>query len=148
MTSTMESKPDQTGGSTPNPGGTEATGDPIDFDALLQAHLAGVFNERDPARRRAALKQLYTEDATLFEPGTAVTGHDAISAAVDALQASLPREFVFTALGPAVGHHGVARLRWSAGPPGGPAAVTGTDVAHIENGRIKSLYVLLDPAPA
>jgi len=59
----------------------------------------------------------------------------------------MPREFVFTALGPAVGHNGVARLRWSAGPPDGPAAVTGTDVVHIENGRIKSLRVFLDPAP-
>jgi hypothetical protein len=25
-------------------------------------------------------------------------------------------------------------------------AVTGTDVAHIENGRIKLLYVFVDPA--
>jgi hypothetical protein len=93
----------------------------------------------------AALEGLYSEDATLFEPGTAVTGHAAISGAVDALQASLPPDFAFTALGTAVGHHGVALLRWRAGPPGGPAAVTGMDVAQIEDGLIKSLHVFIDP---
>jgi hypothetical protein len=44
-----------------------------------------------------------------------------------------------------VGHNGAARLFWRAGPPDGPAAITGTDVAHIENGRIKLLYVFVDP---
>jgi hypothetical protein len=58
----------------------------------------------------------------------------------------LPPAFVFTAQGLVVGHHGVARLRWSAGPAAGPVAATGTDVAHITAGRIQSLYVLLDPA--
>jgi SnoaL-like protein len=120
---------------------------PADFDALMQAHLTRVFGEHDPGRRLDALKELYTEDATLFEPHAAVTGHEAISDAVDALQASLPSQFVFTAAGPGVGHYGVARLHWRAGPPDGPAAVTGTDVAHVENGRIKALYVFLDPAP-
>jgi len=38
------------------------------------------------------------------------------------------------------------RLFWRAGPPDGPAAVTGVDVAHIEGGRIKLLYVFVDPA--
>jgi len=52
---------------------------------------------------------------------------------------------VFTALGPAVGHHGVGRLRWQSGPPDGPAAVTGTDVARIEGGWIHTLHVFLDP---
>ena len=120
---------------------------PVDFDGLMQAHLGRVFNERDAPRRLDALRELYAEDATLFEPHQAAAGYDAISAAVDELQASLPPSFVFTAAGTAVGHHGVARLQWSAGPPTGPSAATGTDVAHIENGRIKALYVFLDPAP-
>ncbi len=118
-----------------------------DFDALMQAHLARVFGERDAGRRLRALKELYTEDATLFEPHAAATGHEAISGAVDGIQASLPAGFVFTASGAAVGHNGVARLRWCAGPPDGPVAVTGTDVARVENGRVKALYVFVDPAP-
>jgi len=82
--------------------------------------------------------------ALLEEVGSPATGYDAINEAVEMLLASLPAEFVFTAQGPAVGHHGIARLRWAAGPANGPAAVTGTDVAHVAAGRIQSPYVLLD----
>ncbi len=130
-------------GSTSSPG--EAV--PVDFDGLMQAHLIRVFNERDASRRQNALTELYAEHATLFEPHGAATGHEAISAAVDALQASLPPTFIFTAVGAAVGHHGVARLQWRAGPPTGPSVVTGTDVAHVADGRITALHVFLDPAP-
>jgi len=118
------------------------------FEQLLHANLARVFGERNRERRRAAIAEIYAADAVLYEPDATATGHDAIDDAVEALLTSLPPTFVFTALGPAVGHHGVARLRWAAGPANGPAAVTGTDVAHVADGRIHSLYVLLDPAGA
>jgi hypothetical protein len=58
----------------------------------------------------------------------------------------LPPTFVFTAVGHAAGHNSAGRLFWRAGPPDGPAAITGVDVAHIEGGRIKLLYVFVDPA--
>ena len=122
-------------------------GEPLNFDALMRANLTRVFGERDRTRRRAALEELYTADAKLYEPDHVFTGRDAINGAVDALIARLPPEFVFTPDGIAVGHHGLGRLFWRAGPPGGPAAVTGTDVARVEAGRIKSLHVFLDPEP-
>ena len=111
----------------------------------MQANIVRVFNERNSDRRRAALGELYAEDATLYDPETVATGREAISGAVDNLLLSLPPDFVFTATGHAVGHNGAARLFWRAGPPHGPVAVTGTDVAHIEDGRIKLLYVFVDP---
>ena len=119
----------------------------VDFDALMQANLVRVFGERNVDRRRAGLRELYAEDATLFEPQAVVIGQEAISGAIDTLLASMPPDFVFTPAGPAAGHNGVGRLFWRAGPPGGPTAVTGTDVVHVEGGRIKSLHVFLDPAP-
>jgi hypothetical protein len=125
--------------------GTTGTADAVDLDALMQANIVRVFNERNPDRRRAALGDLYAEDATLYDPETVATGREAISQAVDSLHRMLPPDFVFTATGPAVGHSGAARLFWRAGPPDGPVAVTGTDVAHIEDGRIKLLYVFVDP---
>src|SRR5258705_9946394 len=127
--------------------GTGAIGaaDGIDVDALMQANIVRVFNERNPDRRRAALGELYTENATLCDPETVATGRDAISGAIDSLHRMLPPDFVFIAIGRAVGHNGAARLFWRAGPPDGPAAITGTDVAHIEHGRIKLLYVFVDP---
>jgi len=120
----------------------------MDGTQLLQANLARVFGERNRERRRAAIADIYAPDAVLYEPHASATGHDAINEAVDTLLMSLPPEFVFTAQGPAVGHHGIARLRWTAGPANGPAVVTGMDVAHVAEGRIQSLYVLLDPPGA
>jgi hypothetical protein len=120
----------------------------IDYERLMQANLARVFGERDAKPRIAAIRELYAEDAVLYEPDASATGHTAINQAVDALLSSLPPNFVFTAIGAAVGHHGVGRLRWQSGPPNGPAAVTGTDVARIKGGHIQTLHVFLDPAGA
>jgi SnoaL-like domain len=120
----------------------------IDYDGLMQANLARVFGERDASRRMNAIAEIYAGDAVLYEPHASATGHAAISQAVETLLSSLPPNFVFTAIGPAVGHHGVGRLRWQSGPPNGPVAVTGTDVARIEGGRIQTLHVFLDPTGA
>ena len=125
--------------------GTSGAVDTFDPDALMQANIVRVFNERKPDLRLAALDELYAEDATLYDPETVATGRGPISKAVDDLLLSLPPDFAFSATGPAVGHNGVGRLFWRAGPPDGPVAVTGTDIAHIEDGRIKLLYVFVDP---
>jgi len=75
--------------------------EPIDYDGLMQANLARVFGERDASRRMKAIAELYATDATLFEPHASATGHDAIGQAVGTLLASLPPNFVFTAIGTA-----------------------------------------------
>ena len=117
----------------------------VDYDVLMRANLTRVFGERDSKQRMVAIRELYAIDAVLHEPQGSAEGHDAIGEAVTALLATLPREFVFAASGPAVGHHGVGRLRWSAGRPGRPVAATGMDIAHFRNGLIQSLFVFLDP---
>jgi hypothetical protein len=116
----------------------------MDYEKTMQANLDRVFGERDPVRRIAAIRELYAEDAELHEPQQSARGHEAISQAVTELLAYLPPDFTFTPLRPALGHNGVGRLQWGAGPPGGPVAVTGTDVAHFERGLIRSLHVFLD----
>lgn len=116
----------------------------VDYDTLMKANLTRVFGEHDPARRIEAIRELYNEDAELHEPHRSVRGHAAISDAVTELLEQLPRDFLFTAVRPGVGHHGVGRLPWTAGPPRGPVALTGTDVVHVSDGRIQSLYVFLD----
>jgi hypothetical protein len=120
----------------------------LDYNSLMQANLARVFGERDTSRRTKAIAELYANDATLYESDAEAKGYAAINRAVEALLSHLPRQFTFTAMGPGVGHHSIGRLRWQAGPPNGPVAVTGTDVAHFEGDRIHSLYVFLDPPAA
>jgi hypothetical protein len=116
----------------------------MDFEKLMQANLDLVFGERDPTRRIAAIREIYSEDAAFHEPAHSARGHEAICQAVSDLLRHLPPDFVFTALRPASGHNGVGRLQWGAGPAGGPHAVTGTDVAHVDGGLIRTLHVFLD----
>ncbi len=127
--------------------GTDTTGPAqvAEPDAIMRANMNRVFNERSAERRLEALGELYSSDATLYDPEAVATGREAISAAVDSLLGNFPPDFVFTAAGPAVGHNGAARLFWRLGPPGRPAVVTGTDVALLEHGRVTCLYVFVDP---
>jgi hypothetical protein len=112
--------------------------------ALLRENMARVFNERDAEQRFAAVRELYADNATLYEPETVVSGHQAISGAVGELLATLPPDMMFTPTGAEDSHHGLAFARWQGGPADGPPVVTGMDVAHIEAGRITALYVFLD----
>jgi predicted SnoaL-like aldol condensation-catalyzing enzyme len=118
----------------------------VDYDRLLRANLAQVFGERDAGRRMDAIRELYAEDAVLHEPHATATGHVAICAAVTTLLQTLPPGFVFTAIRPAEGHHGIGRLQWRSGPATGPVAATGMDIARFEDGRIQELTVFVDPA--
>ncbi len=118
----------------------------IDYDRVMRANLTSVFNQRDAGLRVSAIGELYAEGAVLYEPpDTAAEGHAAISEAVTHLLASLPPDFAFIATGPALGHHGIGRLRWQAGPPNGPVAVSGMDIARIQDGRIHSIHVFIEP---
>lgn len=112
---------------------------------LLERNLLSVFNERDPQRRIAAVSELYTVNAVMYEPENIVTGQTAISSTVGTFLGSLPPGFRFAPRGAAVGHHDIIGLRWTGSIPDGTVIVTGTDVAHLHGGRIASLYVLIDP---
>ena len=116
----------------------------MDFEKLMQANLELVFGERNPTWRISAIRKIYDENAELHEPGRSARGHEAISQAVDDVLGHLPQDFVFTAIRPALGHNGLGRLQWGAGPAGGPFVVTGTDVARVEGGLIRTLHVFLD----
>lgn len=115
-----------------------------DYHNSMQRNLTHVFNERDPQKRLEVIRELYAPDAVLNEPETSVTGHEAISNAVTKLLSSLPPDFTFTAIGPAIGHHSLGRLRWQSGPPNGPAVAKGMDIAHFIEGRIHTLHVLIE----
>ena len=116
-----------------------------DYDRLLRDNLERVFNERDAARRDAVIAELFVADPVMYEPTGVVQGRSNISDVAGKLLAHFGPDFSFVPDGPAVGHHGLAVLRWHAGPKDGPIAVTGADAAEIEAGRIVRLWVLLNP---
>lgn len=117
----------------------------VDYDLLMRANLTEVFGERDAVKRLTAIERLYANDAVLHEPHAFAKGHAQINDAVSALLSQLPPAFVFTPRSPALGHNGIGVLKWRSGPRGGPATVTGMDVVHLQDGRIHSLFVFIDP---
>lgn len=116
-----------------------------DHDHLLRANLERVFNERDAERRAAAIGELFVAAPVMYEPAAIVEGREAISAVAGKLLEQFGPDFAFVPEGPALGHHGLATLRWTGGPSRGPAIVTGMDAAEIVDGRIARLWVLIAP---
>jgi hypothetical protein len=58
---------------------------------LLTRNLHDVFGENDPARRRAAIDELYTEDGVFYDPNRGVyRGRDEIDRIVGAIRATHP----------------------------------------------------------
>jgi hypothetical protein len=64
---------------------------PYSISTLLLRNLQDVFGENDPERRRAAMKEIYTEDVVFYDPSKGVyRGHDEIDHIAGALRATHP----------------------------------------------------------
>jgi uncharacterized protein (TIGR02246 family) len=114
----------------------------------LAARYLAAWNQTDPAARRAAVADLFTEDARYTDPLADVTGRDAIEAAIAAVQAQFPG-FVFRLAGPVDAHHDQVRFTWHLGPEGQEAPIVGFDVAVTDgDGRIRAVLGFLDRVPS
>ena len=111
---------------------------------VLQVHLERVFNERDAGRRANAIQEIYAADSTFYEQEAKYTGTEAIARAVTQLLGALPPTLVFSMAAPAMQNHDMAKLLWRGHLPDGKTVATGTDVAQVKEGRIRSLYVFVD----
>jgi hypothetical protein len=110
---------------------------------LLQANLNRVFNEHDPVRRKQAIHELYAPDAIFYEDQGKFPGMEAIVGAVTELLGALPPKLTFV-LQAVAENHDMGKLLWKGQLPDGTIVVTGTDVARVEGGRIRALYVFVD----
>lgn len=113
---------------------------------LLHRNLQEVFGEGDATRRRAAIKELYTEDCVVYTPIAVIAGHDALDTFSGDLRATHPH-FVYTPHSKPQVLHNAARLAWGSGPRGESPDYTGWDVIIVRDGKIAALYVFLDSAP-
>ena len=118
-----------------------------DYAKIAQRYI-DAWNQTDAAARRAAVDQLYTEDARYVDPLAVAEGREAIASMIGAAQEQFPG-FVFTLAGPVDGHHNQARFGWELGPAGAPAPILGFDVAVTDDdGRIRTVLGFLDKVPA
>ena len=118
-----------------------------DYATIAQRYI-DAWNQTDAAARRAAVDQLYTEDARYVDPLAVAEGREAIASMIGAAQEQFPG-FVFTLAGPVDGHHNQARFGWELGPAGAPAPIVGFDVAVTDDdGRIRTVLGFLDKVPA
>jgi hypothetical protein len=60
------------------------------ISTLLTRNLHDVFGENDPARRRAAIDEIFTEDCVFYEPKGVYRGRDEIDRVAGAIKATHP----------------------------------------------------------
>jgi hypothetical protein len=113
-----------------------------DAKELLHSNLHEVFSERDPERRRAAIRRTYTEDVTFIDPEGEFAGRQALSDQAQKLLDGVPAGFVFEEDGPRYVGTDTAALPWRLGPPGNPVA-RGIDILTIRDGRVSVLRTLI-----
>ncbi|MGB8406208.1 MAG: nuclear transport factor 2 family protein [Mycobacterium sp.] len=111
---------------------------------LLHRNLQEIFGEGDPARRRAAIAEVYTDDAVVYLTEGAVTGHDAIDTFAGELRATHPH-FVYTPRGAAQVAQDGGILAWGSGPADQAPVYTGLDFIQTRDDKIVALYVFLNP---
>jgi len=92
------------------------------IETLLNRNLPEVFGEGDPARRRSAIQELYTEDCVLYVPPGTFVGHDALDKFAGDLRAAHPH-YVYTPHGSPQVLHNSGRLAWGFGTEGRNARV-------------------------
>jgi hypothetical protein len=117
-----------------------------DANVIAERYIT-LWNERDPERRQALMEALWCTDATYRDPLMQGQGNKEIDALIAAVQEQFP-DFRFSLLGKPDGYADLVRFSWQLGPDGSDGPVRGTDVATLENGRIKSVAGFLDQVPA
>ena len=105
------------------------------ISTLLTRNLHDVFGENDPARRRAAIDEIFTEDCVFYEPNGVYRGRGEIDRVAGAVKAT-HSDFRYQPIaGPEeLGNGG--RIQWVSGRPGEPPAYAGTDFIIARDGRI------------
>jgi hypothetical protein len=117
------------------------------ISTLLIRNLSDVFGENDPARRRAAIDEIYTEDVVFYDPGKGVyRGGDEIDRIAGEIKATHP-DFRYQPIAEPEELGDGGRVKWVSGRPGEPPAYAGTDFIIARDGRIAAIYLFFDKLP-
>ena len=117
------------------------------ISTLLKRNLQDVFGENDPARRSAAIDEIFTEDCVFYEPsGGVYRGRHQIDRVASSIRAAhADSRYQPIAEPEELGNAG--RIRWVEGLPSEAPAVAGTDFIIARDGRIAAIYLFFDKLP-
>jgi hypothetical protein len=116
------------------------------ISTLLLRNLHEVFGENDPARRRAAIGEIFTEDCVFYEPSGVYRGHDEIDRVAGKIKATHP-DFHYQPIRQPEELGDGGRVQWVSGAPGAAPAYAGTDFIISRDGRIAAVYLFFDKLP-
>src|SRR5438034_2853678 len=114
---------------------------------LLLRNLHDVFGEIDPVRRRAAIDEIFHEDAVFYDPkGGIYRGRDKIDRIAGVIKATHP-DFQYQPLSPPEEIGAGCRVRWVSGSLGKPPAYAGTDFIIVRDGKIAAVSLFSEKLP-
>jgi hypothetical protein len=119
---------------------------PYRISTLLIRNLHDVFGENDPARRRAAVDEIFTENCVFYQPPGIHRGRDEIDRVAGAIRATHP-DFRYQPIAEPEELGTGGRVKWVSGRPGEAPACAGTDFIITQDGRIAALYLFFDKLP-
>ena len=113
------------------------------ISTLLTRNLQDVFGENDPARRRATIDEIFTEDCVFYEPRGTYRGRDEIHRIAGVIKATHP-DFRYQPNVPPEELGNAGRVQWVSGRPGEAPEYAGTDFIIARDGRIAAVYLFFD----
>ena len=120
---------------------------PQSISTLMLRNLHDGFGENDPARRRAAIDEIFAVDCVFYDPkGGVYRGRDEIDRIAGAVKATHP-DFCHQPIAPPQELGDGGRVRWVEGRPGDAPVIAGTNFIMVRDGRIASVYLFFDPLP-
>jgi SnoaL-like domain len=114
--------------------------------SLLIRNLNEVFGENDPGRRRAAIDEIFHEDAVCYDRNGAYRGRNEIHRIAGVIKAGHP-DFRYQPIAPPEELGNGGRVRWVSGRPDHPPSYAGTDFIIARDGRIAAVYRFFDKLP-
>jgi len=117
------------------------------ISTLLIRNLRDVFGEDDPARRRAAIDEIFTEDCVFYDPSRGVyRGREEIDRIAGAIRAT-HADFQYQPIAEPEELGNGGRVQWVSGRAGEAPAYAGTDFIIARDGRIAAVYLFFDKLP-
>ena len=116
------------------------------MSTLLTRNLHDVFGQNDPAHRRAAIDEIFTEDCVFYEPRGVYRGRDEIDRIAGAIKATHP-DFQYQPIAEPEELGNAGRIQWVSGRPGEAPAYAGTDFIIARDGQIAAVYLFFDKLP-